>query len=181
MTKTVLALTAVLMLTLTGCGGGGGGGGGASSEDSDAAKEISKSLMEQNKGEDMLAVKQEDADCIGEGMVDEIGTDKLKDYGFLKEDGTVAEDLEGLKMSTEDAGAMTDTMFGCTDVMAMMKDSMSAQMGDQDPALQKCIDEVLTEERVRDLLTGLFSGNEAAAGKSLTAPLMACAQKAMGG
>lgn len=178
MKKTVLALTIAFMLALTGCGGGGGG---ASSEDSKAADNISDFLVEQEEGQGVVDVPREDADCIADGMVDEIGVDQLEEYGFLEGDGKVAGDLDGMKMSTEDAEAMTNTMFDCTDVMAMMKESMAAQMGGQDPALEKCIDEVFTEDRTKALLTGLFSGKEAEVGKELQAPMMECAQKAMGG
>lgn len=173
------ALIVVAMLTLSACGGGGGDG--LSAEETKAAGNISDFLVNQQQGEDVVSVPRKDADCISEGMVGDIGVDSLEKYGFLKKDGTVAGGLESMKMSTEDAESMTDTMFSCTDVTGMMKESMTTQMGSQDPALKKCIDEVLTEGRTREMMTAVFSGDTAAAGEALTTPMMKCAREAQGG
>lgn len=175
MKKSVLALVTVSALMLSGCGSGGGGG-----EDADASKAISESMMGEG-GSDMLNVKQDEADCIGDGMVEDIGVDELKEYGFLKEDGTVAEDPSELKMSSDDAESMTNTLFDCSDVMAMMDESMAGSIGEQDPAVKECIDDVLTEDRVKDMFTALFSGDEKGAQEGLMGPMMECASKSTGG
>ncbi|HZJ04210.1 MAG TPA: hypothetical protein VFD59_01915 [Nocardioidaceae bacterium] len=171
MKKAVLALVTVT-LVLSGCGGG--------SEDADASTAISESMMDQG-GNDLLNVKQEEADCIGDGMVEDIGVGELKEYGFLKEDGTVAEDPSELEMSSDDAESMTNTMFDCSDVMAMMDEAMASSMGGQDPAVKECVEDVLTEDLVKEMFTAMFSGDEEGAQEGLMGPMTECISKSMGG
>jgi hypothetical protein len=169
MTKT-LAAAAIsgLLLTLTACGGGEG-----SSDDEAASKAISDSIMKEQKASgssDVFQMKQEEADCIGDGFVDEIGTDKLKEYGFLTEDLKTADKLSDVKMSTEDAQAAANTLFDCADVRKMMTESM----GDLDPKTKACLEDVMTEDALRSLFTKMFSGKQEEAGQELIAPMMKC-------
>jgi hypothetical protein len=166
MTKTrVTAAVAGLLLVLTACGGSG--------DDEQASKAISDSIMKEQKASgssDVFQMKQEEADCIGDGFVDEIGTDKLKEYGFLTEDLKTADKLSDVKMSTEDAQAAANTLFDCADVRKMMTESM----GDLDPKTKACIEDVMTEDALRDLFTKMFSGKQDEAGQDLIAPMMKC-------
>ena len=169
MKRLVLSVLLGSSLLLGGCGGG---------EDAEAKEEISTYLMDQQEGQQMIDLEQEEADCISEGMVDGIGVDRLKEYNFLDEDGTVNENPTEPEMSNEDAETMVDAMFDCTDVMDTMQNELADSMGEQSPEVKECFDEALTEERVRALLVATFSGNQDAATQELTAPLMKCA---MGG
>lgn len=168
LTSRSLVLPAALLLALSACGGG--------NDDAEAAKAISDSIMasqEDQTGGDaqMFAMPREDADCIGEGFVDEIGTEKLQEYGFLTEDLKAAEDFTNVEMSEGDATAAADTVLGCTDVQAMM----SKAMGEVDAATRECFEEVLTEDALRSLFTKMFSGQQEEAGQELIAPMMECA------
>jgi hypothetical protein len=166
MTKTrVTAAVAGLLLVLSACGGGG--------DDEQASKAISDSIMKEQKtsgSSDVFQMKQEEADCIGDGFVDEIGTDKLKEYGFLTEDLKTADKLSEVKMSTEDARAAANTLFDCADVRKMMTESM----GDLDPKTKACLEDVMTEDALRSLFTKMFSGKQDEAGQELIAPMMKC-------
>ena len=166
MTKTrVTAAVAGLLLMLTACGG--------SDDDQAASKAISDSIMEEQKASgsaDVFQMKQEEADCIGDGFVDAIGTDKLQEYGFLTEDLKTAEKLTDVKMSTEDARAAADTLFDCADVQKMMTESM----GDLDAKTKACLEDVMTEDALRDLFTKMFSGKQDEAGQDLIEPMMKC-------
>ena len=164
-TSRLAAAGAALLLTLTACGGNG--------DDDKAAKAISDSIMkdQQSAGaSDVFTMKQKEADCIGQGFVDEIGTEDLQKYGFLTKDLKTAEGLQTVKMSTEDAKAASDTLFDCADVQQMMMQSM----GDLDAKTKDCIEGVMTEDALRDLFTKMFSGKQEEAGQDLIAPMMKC-------
>jgi len=171
MKRTVLSALLASVLVLSGCG---------ASEDDEAKTAISDYLMEQQADDQMITLEEGEADCISEGMVDGIGVDKLKEYGFLKEDGTVNENAETPEMSEGDAETMVDSMFDCTDVMATMQDELAKSMGDQPAEVKDCFEEALTEEAVRDMLVATFAGNQDEAGKALMGPLMECATAGSG-
>ena len=193
MIKTLTAaVLVVLLFALGACGGSGDSDSDSSApkssasatpdgDEATAAKSISDSLMAAQKSGDstsqLLSMKREDADCIGEGMVDKVGTDQLQKYGMLTKDMKAGTNLSSLKMSKADAASTTDVVFGCTDVEAMMKNAMG-KSGTIPKQMRGCVDKVLTEENLRPMFGKIFEGKQAAAQKELTAPLIACAKKA---
>jgi hypothetical protein len=195
MTRTLTAAVfAVLLMMLTACGGGSDSEGssdsssssaatadGSSKDDATAATSISDSLMDAQKtgdsGTQLLSMDRKDADCIGTGLVDKVGTDSLQKYGMLTEDMKAGTNLSSLKMSQADATSTTDVVFTCTDVEAMMRSAMG-KSGNIPKQLQGCVNKVLTEENLRPMFAKIFSGQQAAAQKELTAPLLACAKQA---
>ena len=86
MKKTLVAAGAVVLaLGLSSCGGG------SNDDDAAASKALSDSIMKSQKsGNDaassLLTLKQKEADCIGDGLVDKIGTDQLQKYKLLTKD-----------------------------------------------------------------------------------------------
>lgn len=166
MKRTLLSAALASLLVLTACGGGG--------EDEEAKSAISDYLMQQQAEEQMIELEKKDSDCISEDMVDGIGVEKLKEYGFLNEDGTVNEKAETPEMAKEDAEVLVDSMFDCTEVMDTIADELSSSMGDQSAEVKQCFEDALTEESVRGMLVGTFSGDENA-GQELIEPLTKCA------
>ncbi|WP_460865533.1 hypothetical protein [Nocardioides pakistanensis] len=166
MKRTLLSAALASLLVLTACGGGG--------EDEEAKSAISDYLMQQQAEEQMIELEKKDADCISEDMVDGIGVEKLKEYGFLNEDGTVNEKAETPEMAKEDAEVLVDSMFDCTEVMDTIADELSSSMGDQSAEVKQCFEDALTEDSVRGMLVGTFSGDEDA-GQELIEPLTKCA------
>jgi hypothetical protein len=166
MKRTVLSALLASVLVLSGCG---------NSEEDEAKTAISDYLMQQQENQQMITLKEEEADCISDGMVDGIGVDKLKEYGFLNEDGSVNENAETPDMSQGDAETMVDSMFDCTNVMTTMREELAKSMGDQPAEVKDCIEDALTEDAVRDMLVATFAGNQEEAGKALMGPLMKCA------
>lgn len=161
-------LVAVLgaTLVLSGCG---------SDESEEAKASISDFLMQKQSEEQMIKLNRDEADCMSADMVDGIGVDKLKDYGFLNEDGTVDGTAKPTSMDRKDAETMVDAMFHCTDVMATMNKELAASMGQQSEETKKCFEKALTEDAVREMLTATFAGEQEAASKELTGSLMKCA------
>jgi hypothetical protein len=168
--RRTLAVTAIaaLTLTLSACGGG-------SEDDETAAKAISDSIMSEQDGgaADVFAMERSEADCIGDGFVDEIGVEQLQEYGFITED-LKAEPMTSVKMETADAEAATGVLFDCADVTELMSEAMAA--GQQvDKKTRECLEEVLTEEKLRTMFTLMFSGKQDEANQEVVRPLMECA------
>ena len=163
MKRSILAAVLASALVLSGCG---------ADEDEEAKTAISDYLMKQQDNAQMISLQQEEADCISDGMVDGIGVDQLKEYGFLKEDGSVNQSVETPEMSKEDAKTMVGSMFDCTDVMTTMREQLSKSMGEQPAEVKECFDEALTEEAVRAMLVANLSGDQEKAGQELIGPLM---------
>lgn len=165
------ALTTAL-LTLTACGGG--------ADDQAAADAIAQAMMaDQGEGTagDVIGFERAEADCVGEGLVEKIGTEQLQDYGFLDEDLTGVGTLTDLEMSPADAEVATDTLFGCADVVTKMGDGLAdaqAGAGSVDAKTLTCLQDALTEDRLRDMFTLMFSGEEEKANQAITAPMMEC-------
>lgn len=180
MRRTVSAgFITMMIVALTACGGGGGGTGtsGGSSDDATAAQAISEAIMksQDGSGSAMLSVPQKDADCIGTGLVDKIGTTQLQDYGLLTKDLKTQDQLDSVKMSADDATSAADVLTGCTDMQAMMMDGMSQQLGTLPQKAQDCITKALSNEALNEVFVQVFQGNDTEAQKVLTKPMQECA------
>jgi len=164
MLRTILrASGVVLVLALGACGTGG-------DDDGKAADAISSSLTADS--DQALQVTDEQADCVGEGFVDDIGTDKLTDYGILTEDLEASDKALDTKMDKADAEAAAAVLVGCTDAQKLFSDAIS--QGQEIPAeAQACLDEALTDEVVTDFFAATFAQDTALAAEAMT-PLQEC-------
>lgn len=170
--KTTMAAAAatLLALSLSSCGG---------NDDAEAAKALSASIMKSqsssgNEASQLLSLKKKEADCIGDGLVDKIGTDQLREYKLLTKDNEAGQDVTTVKMSEGDAKATTNVLFDCTDVPGMMKKAMNSS-GQVPAEMQDCVNKVLSDEALRGMFTHVFQGNEEQARKDLIQPMMKCA------
>jgi hypothetical protein len=164
------AALAALLLGVSGCAGGDGG-----DTDATASKAIADSIMKSgDSSAKLLSMKREDADCIGKGLVDKVGTEKLRKYGLLTKDNTSKNAINDVSMSPEDAKATTTVLFGCTDVEAMMNSAIS-QSGNLSKKIKACVTRTLTEDTLRPVFDQMFQGNPDEASKALTGPISKCA------
>lgn len=156
---TGLALT----LTLAACGG--------NDEDAQAAEAISASMMESSDEE--FPVDQDQADCVGEGMVDRVGVDQLQEYGLLTEDLEMDGSVTDVRMEEADADEAADVLVSCTDAQSMLTDQFANDeaFGEEE---QECINEVLDDEALTTLFSMMFQGREDEAMNDLIEPLMSC-------
>jgi hypothetical protein len=160
---------AVLALTATGCG---------SNDDAKAAKSLSDKIVSSQKSgatSQFFSLNRKDADCIGKGFVDKIGTDKLQKYGILDKNLEAKENVDNVEMSAGDASSATDVFFGCVDVTSMVRKEI-AKSGQIPSQMQPCIDKTLTDKNLRPVFTKVFEGNQQDAQKSLVQPMVKCAQ-----
>ena len=169
------ALLAALALSVSACGNSGGSG--TSSTDKTAAKNISASIMKSQNGStsQFLTLKKKDADCIGKGLVEKVGTDDLKKYGVLDKNLKPSKKgISDVKMSPADAKSTTGVLFGCADVEKMMQSAIN-KSGQIPKTMQSCVNKALSEDHLRPMLTQLFHGRTDAAQKALTGPMTKCA------
>lgn len=151
-----------LTLTLAACGG---------NEDAEAAEAISASMMESSDEE--FPVEQDQADCVGEGMVDRVGVDKLQEYGLLTEDLEMDGTVTDVQMEEGDADNAADVLVGCIDAQSILTDQFANDdtIGQEE---QECLNEVLDDETLTNLFSMMFQGREDEAMNDLIEPLMSC-------
>lgn len=170
----------VLALALAACGGSddepaspadataGEVESAASEADTAAAKAIADSIMDSN--DETFEVTQKQADCVGDGMVEDIGSDQLVEYGIITEDYQASNGIESVKMSEDDAQAAADTMQECADI----KEIFTGAMGELPEEAQTCIDDKLTDEVLNEFLVSVFKDDQAAGQQGLMTALTEC-------
>ena len=156
-----LAAGLALLAALAGCG---------ASEEDQVSEAVSAGLM---KAQDRaFQFTQEQADCVGDGFVEEIGVDQLQEYGIITEDLEATDKPIEAKMTGDDADGAGKVLVGCVDAAQIFKDAM---LSDQDlsPEVTSCIDDALTEEMLTKFFAATFSEDQAAAAEATT-PLQEC-------
>jgi hypothetical protein len=176
MKKTLAVTAAALCFALAGCGGDGGSGGGSDNADEEKASANLKAyFLEESEDTAGLEINDEEAGCVSDGVVDQIGIDQLQDYGLIDDELEVVEDadLDEEEVKPEDADSLAGTFVDCVDVKGLI----TKQMGELPGATQKqkdCISDALTDEALTDMLSQVFQGDEDAATKKLQSEMMAC-------
>jgi len=164
-----VAVLAVLALLLTSCGG---------SKDDDAAqasKSISASVRKAGStgaAGQLVSFDRTEADCIGDGLVEKIGIDRLQKYGVLDNDLKAGKRITDVAMSATDARAATGVLFDCTDVESKVQRAIGRN-ADVPTGLRSCIKKTMTEPTLRRVFTQIFRGKSPQ--KVLTAPITKCA------
>jgi hypothetical protein len=169
------AVLAALVLAVGGCAGSDG-----ADADAKASKAIADSIMKNDDSSaKLLSMKRKDADCIGDGLVDKVGTERLQKYGLLTKDNTAKGAINDVSMSAKDAKATTSVLFGCTDVEGMMNTAIN-QSGSLSKKVKACVSKALTEDTLRPVFDQMFQGNQDDASKALTGPMAKCAVAGIG-
>ena len=186
MTKTLTAtVLTVLVLLLSACGSGSSGASAESKRDAKASKNISASIMKEQKSSkggasQFFSMKQKDADCIGDGFVSKIGTAKLQKYGLLDKSLKTKDSVTDLKMASGDAKSATGVLFDCTNVEGMMRTAIS-KSGNVPAQMKTCVNKTLTDANLRPFFEKSFQGKAEQAQKDLVKPMTQCAMGSNGG
>lgn len=118
---------------------------------------------------------KEQGECIGERWVEVIGFDALSAAGVspAQFSNLDAQSFEQLDLSEADASSLYDAFDDCDlDVVKSIRSTFGQGLS---ATQQACIDDLLTDDLVRDLfVTNLVAGNEQSAGR--TEALEACAK-----
>jgi hypothetical protein len=171
--KTVAVLCAA-MFALTACGGG---------DDAEAKENIKASLLEEGGNLAGTEVTDEQAGCVSDGMVDEVGVDKLQEYKLLDEEYNIRKDAQPTDMEEGDATALARVFTDCVDMEALFEEQFSSgPMADQlTDEQQECLKNAVDAEVIESALAATFQGKEADPTAGIQDDLMACVTDGAGG
>jgi hypothetical protein len=164
MTKIVAVLCAAL-LTLTACG---------SSDDDTAKKNIKASI--QKNGSSLAGgtkVTDSQAQCVADGLVDDLGVDKLQKYKLLDDNLEVNNDANPTDMESGDAETLAKTVVKCVDFKKIFEEQMtkSSQLTDDQ---KSCISDAIDEQALIDALAQGFQGKDVSLGQDMQENMMKC-------
>ena len=164
--KKMAAVLCAAVLTLSACGNG----------DDDKAKEnIKKAVLEDETSlTGGTKPTEEQADCIADGMVDDVGVETLQEYDLLDKDLKINDDANPTDMKEDDADALAGVFVDCIDVDEMFADQFAS--GDQklpDEA-QDCIKDAIDEDAMKDGLSASFQGKEDEGFTAMQQEMMQC-------
>ena len=176
------AAGAVLVGLLAGCGGDGTTSTPSRTTDEQKAADNlaaqiirSGSMSETSSSES--AVTDEQATCIAEGAVDDVGLAELQGYGILTEDLRVDKSIQGVEMRAEHADALAGVFVECIDAEALFEERFVAGLPEGGSVAQRraCVDEAVGEGDVLEILSASFQGLRPAAYTRLQRAVSACA------
>lgn len=160
--KRVLSAAALaLVLPLAACG--------SSADDEKAAASIAKQF--QDDGDSGLTVTDEEAQCLGDGFVSEVGTEKLQEYELLNDDLEATEEGD-IEMSDGDAEKAATVFQDCADVKGLMLEGLESE--DMPDEAKECVESELTDERVQEFLVALFQNDEEGGQAAIAEPITEC-------
>ena len=164
MTKLVAAVCAALLL-LSGCGG--------NDDDATAKKNIKASLLDQQSSLAGTKVTDEQAGCMADGLVDDIGVDQLKKYGILTKDLKVNDKADPKDVSSDDADALANTIVDCVDFKKVFMEQMGSSANLTD-AQKKCVEDAIDEDQIKSMLSDNFQGKQTQMPQGMQSDLMKC-------
>ena len=167
MKKTVSAACVVLLISLSACG---------NSEDDKAKENIKASVLETNTGVAGGAkLTEKQAECFADGMVDDVGVDKMKKYKLLDDDLKIVKDANPTDMSEDDADATAAVITGCVDMKSLITDQINASAKtDLTDEQAKCVDEAIDEDTIEKGLSASFQGKSDNPMADMQGALFAC-------
>lgn len=162
-------------------------GGGEVVVSGDARAYVDAMVGSMTADED-FPLSDEQAECFSARTIDTIGVDRLQEAGVTPEmmaDEDSAMDFSDLGLTEDEAGDIYDHFGRCdVDLQDLMMQSMAAD-DEVTPAMQACMETVLTDENLRKLMvSSMMNGDEAMDNdpelEELMGGLMGCAFMGMG-
>ena len=162
MLKRLLIAALLGLALLAGCGDSddgdsSSGDGDAAGSDSPLAQAIAADIREDEE----MPLSEEDAQCIGAGIVDGVGEDRLAELGIttesLEAEGSI--ELSEFDLTDDEVDAVVDTFQECTDVRALLAEALSAD-GTMSAEDAECVVGELPDDLVRAALEAGQTGDE---------------------
>ena len=174
----------LLLAVLTGCGGDGSEGADSSStlsaDEQKAADNLSAQIIRSGSMSQPVSensVTEEQADCIAEGAVAEVGLAELQEYGIVTDDLLVNKSIQGVEMDAEDADALAGVFIECIDAEALFEGRFLAGLpkrgSEQDR--RACVQEAVVVDAVQEVLAASFRGAPADAYADMQQAVSSCA------
>jgi hypothetical protein len=165
MTKIVAVLCAAL-LTLTACG----------SSDDDTAKKTIKASIEKSGSSLSAGTKVTDAQaqCVADGLVDDLGVEKLQKYKLLDENLEVNNDANPTDMESGDAETLAKTVVGCVDFKKIFEEQLATSGTELSDDQKQCISDSIDEDTLANVLAEGFQGKTPDFGKDMQQDMMKC-------
>lgn len=164
--KKIAAVLCATTLLLSACG---------NSDDDTAKKNIKAAVLKDDTSLTGGAKPtEEQANCIADGMVDDVGVDTLQKYKLLDDNLKINEDANPTDMSSDDADALAGVFVDCIDVEKMFADQFA--QGDQKLTedQQKCLSDAIDEDAMKSGLSASFQGKDDEAFTEMQNAMMKC-------
>ena len=182
MVKRALAVVPAAVLLLAACGGGDDADsddGALSADEQTAADNLAAQIIRSGtvsgRGTGDDAVTEQQATCIAEGAVGQVGLGTLQDYGIVTDDLLVNKDIQGVKMSATDADALAGVFVECIDAERLFeKQFLAAQGPKPSEKVRRCIESAVDEDAVRAALSASFQGRSTPAAEELGKKVSSC-------
>lgn len=162
--RTALAAAVLLLTALAGCSDEPveDSGSGLSADEQTAADNLAAQIM---RSEDISgrasenAVTEDQANCIAERAVTDVGLETLQGYGIVTEDLLVNRQITGVEMGPDDADALAVVFVECLDAEGLFEDQLLAgSSGSPTDEQRECVEELVDIDAVRAILSTSFQG-----------------------
>ncbi len=166
MKKSVAVLCAA-MFALTACGGG---------DDAEAKENLKAGLLEGGADLAGTEVTDEQAGCVSDGMVDEVGVEKLQEYELLTDELEISKDAQPTTMEQGDAESLAGVIVDCVDMEKMFEEQFaSGAMAEQLTGEQQdCLRDAVDSDVIKSALADSFQGKQAEPAAGARADIEAC-------
>lgn len=123
------------------------------------------------------AVHEDQAGCLADGMVAELGVERLREYDVLTDDLKVDLGLENVQMSPADARAAAGVFLDCVSVQDLLQRHLSAGSTANAPTAEQldCLGDTASEKTMERILVAGFEGRRSEAYDALRERMTECA------
>ena len=174
----VLVPALVLALaTLTGCGGEDEPDESSlSTDEQTVADNLASQIVRSGSMAGGGSVTDEQASCIGEGAVTEVGLEELQSYGIVTEELRVDRSIQGVEMEKDDADALAGVFVDCIDAEALFEERFLEQLptGGSKQERRACVEDAVGVGAVQKVLSASFQGRSTRAYGELQRDVAAC-------
>ena len=167
MRKISAVLCAVLLMSLAACG---------NSDDDTAKANIKASVLKDSSGvAGGSKLTEAQAQCFADGMVDDVGVDKMQKYKLLDDNLKIIKDASPTNMSAGDADATAGVITKCVDLKKLITDQINSSTQTKLTDTQsKCISDAINEDAIRKGLSASFQGKSDNPMSDMQGALMKC-------